>query len=152
MQKSIFCASSYKGKKYGSVTWRAPSRGRMKTPQAPVALFPHIRQPTIVRATECNIRIRPICALIEKDARVENLDFDSQVIHVLDAGRDIGQIACRHRWGHVSTDLGRLPGYVFRAESEAEQATDFAVDDPVSLLRVTFRCKQHRPKFVFRRR
>src|SRR5690349_23446322 len=71
---------------------------------------------------------------------------------MLDARADIRQNARRHRRAHVPADSRGFLVEVFFAERETEQATDFSVNHPMSLLIILFRLEEHWAKLSFGRR
>ena len=128
------------------------SSGSGHPAQSPVALLPDIGHPAVVCAAQRDFGIGALGHLIEKDAGVEHLDIDAQLVHMLDPPRHVGQIAVGHRRAHVAADLGGFFVEIFFAEGEAKQAANLAVDHPVRLLIVILRLEQHGPKLFFRRR
>src|SRR5262249_390047 len=86
------------------------------------------------------------------NTRVENLNVDAELVHVLDARADVGEIARSDRGRHVAAELGRALRQLFLAVQEAKQAADLAVDHPMRPLAAVLRVKQLRREFVLRRR
>ena len=130
----------------------AEKRQHAHPAQPPLGFLPDVRHPAVVGAAKGHVHFRTLGALVQEDARVEDLHVDAQLVHVRQPRPHVGHVPGCHAGGHLPADPLRTLDQRLLGERKPEQPADLPVDDPVLPLRPVVGIEKSRPVLLLRGR
>ncbi len=105
----------------------------------------NIGEPAVVAAADGDLPDRLLGDLLDEHGRVEHLDIDAELVHMLEPRRDIFHLASFLRRAHDPAGALSHVVHFLGGHDDAYQAANFAIDEPILGAAATARLDDHRP-------